>query len=429
MRDILGFLITITILSWLAFAQFGCNRPQDVETEHEMNADHDHDHPADADRDDRADEDEDDHTHENPSTVGHAATGELDDKTFSVIDLETVPVTQIDFHEVIRATGKIINNQNNEVHLNALVPGRVNEALADWGETVKRGQTLACIESIELGRKRAEYEKAVAELELAESDFNRVDRLFKNDAVSERRLLEVQARLKAARINLQYSEKMLLLTGLNKDEILEPPDEHPTIPGCSFHLTSPIDGVVIERNVVKGEKIDPGTCIYKILDLSTVWVETDVYEKDLPRVKTATGVKLTVPAFPDRVFKGDIVYLSATLDETTRTVKLRSVAHNSDFSLKPGMFAEIQIMIGTGRKVASVPQDAIMLDEGEQFVFVKHGGHFDRRVVEVGDHNSEGLVAVLSGLKLGELVVIQGHHQLNSQQEMANTDPHAGHTH
>ncbi len=428
MRTMSGFVITIAILACLA-VPFGCNTPPNVESEHALNDDHDHDHPADADLDDHEAEDEHDHDHENPSAADHAETAELNDKAFSVIDLETVPVTQIDFHEVIQATGKIINNQNNEVHLNALVPGRVNEALADWGETVKKGQTLACIESIELGRKRAEYEKAIAELELAEADFSRVDRLFKKDAVSEKRLIEVQAVLKAARINLQYAEKMLLLTGLEKDEILEPPDEHPTIPGCSFHLTSPIDGVVIERNVVKGEQIDPGTCIYKILDLSTVWVETDVYEKDLSRVKTATRVKLTVPAFPDRVFKGDIVYLAATLDETTRTVKLRSVVHNQDFSLKPGMFAEVQIMVGTGRKVAAVPQDAIMLDEGEQFVFVKHGDHFDRRVVEAGDHNNEGLVAVLSGLKMGELVVVQGQHQLNSQQEMSNTDPHAGHAH
>jgi cobalt-zinc-cadmium efflux system membrane fusion protein len=429
MRVILGFIVTITILSCLVFVSFGCKTPPDVENEHALNADHDHDHSADADLDDHAAEDEEDHVHENPSTVGHAETGGLNDQAFSVIDLETVPVTQIDFHEVIEATGKIINNQNNEVHLNALVPGRVNEALADWGETVKKGQILACIESIELGRKRAEYEKAIAELELAESDFNRVDRLFKKDAVSERRLLEAQASLKAARINLQYAEKMLLLTGLEKDEILEPPDEHPTIPGCSFHLTSPIDGVVIERNVVKGEKIDPGTCIYKILDLSTVWVETDVYEKDLPRVKTATGVQLTVPAFPDRVFKADIDYVAATLDETTRTVKLRSVAHNSDYSLKPGMFAEVRIVVGSGRQATAIPQEAILQDKGDQFVYVKHGDHFDRRVVVAGDHNDEGLVAVLSGLKLGELVVVQGHHQLNSQQEMANTDPHAGHTH
>lgn len=428
MRIMSGFVITITILACLAM-QFGCNAPPNIESEHALNDGHNHNHAADADLHDHEAEDEHDHAQENPSAAGHAETAEINDKAFSVIDLETVPVTQIDFHEVIQATGKITNNQNNEVHLNALVPGRVNEALADWGETVKKGQTLACIESIELGRKRAEYEKAIAELELAEADFNRVDRLFKKDAVSEKRLIEAHAGLKAARINLQYAEKMLLLTGLEKDEILEPPDEHPTIPGCSFHLTSPIDGVVIERNVVKGEQIDPGTCIYKILDLSTVWVETDVYEKDLPRVRTATGVNLTVPAFPDRVFKGDINYLAATLDETTRTVKLRSIAQNKDYSLKPGMFAEVQIMVGAGRKVTAVPQDAIMLDEGEQFVFIKHGDHFDRRVVEAGDHNDEGLVAVLSGLKIGELVVVQGHHQLNSQQEMSNTDPHAGHTH
>jgi len=384
-----------------------CSDPQHVGAEQEVAHDQEHDHEA-----------------EDTTT-----TAEVDNQTLSLIDLRTARAAYIDIDEFIEATGKIINNQNNEIHVNAVIPGRVNEALADWGETVRKGQTLACIESIELGKKRADYERASAELELAEAEYQRIDRLYKKDAVSERRFLEVKAQLKSAQINIQYAEKMLLLTGLNKDEILEPPDEHQTIPGCSFHLTSPIKGVVIERNVVKGEKIDPGTCIYKILDLSSVWVETDIFEKDLPRINRSTRVKLDVPAFPNRTFEGEIIYLGATVDESTRTVKMRSLVPNTDLDLKPGMFAEVQIVVGSHKQAVAVPEEAILAGEDEKYVFVSHGDHFDRRVVETGTRNRDGLVVILSGLAEGQEVVVQGQHQINSSLQMKGVDPHAGHTH
>jgi cobalt-zinc-cadmium efflux system membrane fusion protein len=385
----------------------GCSDPQHVGDEEAIEQDNGHDHEAD----------------------DTTTSTEVEDHTLSLIDLKTARASYIDVDEFIDATGTIINNQNNEIHVNAVVPGRVNEALADWGETVRKGQTLACIESIELGKKRADYERAIAELELAESEFKRIERLHDKDAVSERRFLEVKAELKSAQIDFQYAEKMLLLTGLNKDEILEPPDEHPTIPGCSFHLTSPIKGVVIERNVVRGEKIEPGTCVYKILDLSSVWVETDIFEKDLPRIKQSTRVQLTVPAFPNRTFTGKIIYLGATVDQSTRTVKMRSLVPNADLDLKPGMFAEVQIVVGSHKDVVGIPVEAILSDESEQYVFVKHGDHYDRKVVKTGAQTRDGLVAILSGVVEGQEVVVQGQHQIDSSLQMKGADPHAGHTH
>jgi cobalt-zinc-cadmium efflux system membrane fusion protein len=410
-----AFLI---LLSFTYFS-FSCRQAPSVEAENE----HDHDHEQ---KETTSPDGEGDNEHEEAESADDAG---IDAKALDLIDLKTAKAVRLNFDEVVSATGKIINNQNNEIHITTLIPGRVNEALVDWGETVTKGQTVACIESIELGRKRADHEKAIAELELAEAEFQRVERLHNKDAVSEKRLLEARAGLRAARINLQYSEKMLLLTGLKKEEILEPPDEHPTIPGCSFHLTSPISGVVIERNIVKGEKIEPGTCVYKILDISSVWVETDIYEKDLARVKKAKNVKLTVPAFPGRVFTGKIVYLGATLDETTRTVKLRSVIPNPDHDLKPGMFAEVSIVIGSHRNMVAIPQEAVLTEGDTQFVLVKEGEAYHRHDVEVGHHNETGLVAVFSGIPEGAEVVVQGHHEIKSRLLMEATDPHAGHTH
>jgi cobalt-zinc-cadmium efflux system membrane fusion protein len=399
----------------LAYLSFGCRQAP---------ADHDHAHEEAEEA--ASTEPHDDQDHEHEEAADHA---ELNADALSIIELKTARASRVDFEETVSATGKILNNQNNEIHISTLVPGRVNEALVDWGERVTKGQTVACIESIELGKKRADYEKSIAELDLATAEFERVERLYKNDAVSEKRLLEARAALRSARINLEYEEKMLLLTGLKKEEILNPPHEHPTIPGCSFHLTSPINGVVIERNIVKGEKIEPGTCVYKILDISSVWVETDIYEKDLAHVKAAKTIKVTVPAFPGRTFTGRIVYLGATLDETTRTVKMRSVIPNPDYDLKPGMFAEVRIVVGSHKKVVAIPMEAVIAEGETDFVFVKEGDDFHRHEVQVGHHNEAGLVPVFAGLSAGAEVVVQGHHQIRSRLLMEGVDPHAGHTH
>jgi len=353
---------------------------------------------------------------------------ELDEKTLALIGLRTAPAVITNLDEVVKATGKITNNQNNEAHVTSLIPGRVNRLMADWGETVKKGQGLVCLESIDLGMKRAEYNKARAEFDLAAADYARKERLFKQDAVSEKLLLEAEAQKKSAEINREYARKMLLLTGLNEEQLLNPPSDHAAIEGCSVHLVSPIDGVVVERNVVRGAQVEPGTCMYKILDISTVWIEIDVYEKDLPHVKIGGVIKLTVPAMPGRVFTGKIVYIGYTLNESTRTVKVRSQAPNTDFALKPGMFAEVDIVTGSRKNVLAVPREALITDENLSYVFIKHEDHFERCVVTAGN-SGDGLVEILSGLSAGTEVVVQGNYQLKSRLLMSGADPHAGHIH
>ena len=154
-----------------------------------------------------------------------------------------------------------------------------------------------------------------------------------------------------------------------------------------------------------------------------------IAEKDLARVKKAKNINLTVPAFPGRVFTGKIVYLGATLDESTRTVKLRSAIPNPDHDLKPGMFAEVSIVVGSHQDALAIPQEAVLTEGDVQFVFVKEGEDYHRHDVEVGHHNEAGFVAVFSGIPEGAEVVVQGHHEIKSRLLMKASDPHAGHTH
>ncbi|MCK4966417.1 efflux RND transporter periplasmic adaptor subunit, partial [bacterium] len=313
-----------------------------TEESHNHSKDDEHDH-----------EDENDNHNNNDAII-------LDEKSEKLIGLETKKAVLTDIYETISVPGKIINNENNEVHINTLISGRINVLMANWGDKVSKGQELVCLESIELGKKRAEYSKAYAEYELASKNYERKKRLFEKDIISERQFLEAETKKISAGVNLEYARKMLRMTGLTDDEIEIPPDEHDVIEGCSVHLVSPIDGVIIERNVKKGEQVESGTCLLKVLDISNVWIEADVFEKDLHYVKKGGQIKLTVPAFPNEVYEGKILTVGSVLNKKTRTVKIRSGIVNRNEKLKPGMFANVDIIAGARNNVVAVPKAAVL---------------------------------------------------------------------
>lgn len=370
--------------------------------------------------------------HEEEQTVVQSAAEAdlltLDAQTKELIGLKTAEAIVTNLDEAVPVPGKIINNENNEIHINTLIPARVNELMADWGAAVKKGQPLVCLESIELGKKRAEYDRAEAELELAMAEYERKQRLYEQQAVSEKLFLEAEAKKRSAEISLEYARKMLRLTGLNEEEIFAPPDEDDVIEGCSVRLISPIDGVVIERNVKRGEQVEPGECLFKILDVSSVWIEADIFEKDLLHVHKGGKIKIRVSAYPDRVFHGEIFYVGSTLDEVTRTVKVRSEVQNNERLLKPGMYAAVELVTGEKENVIAIQEEAVLSEDNLYFVFVQEGDSYHRHPVEIGSR-SDGLVEVISGVSAGDLVVVQGNYQLKSRLLMAETDPHAGHIH
>ncbi|MFC1554743.1 efflux RND transporter periplasmic adaptor subunit [candidate division KSB1 bacterium] len=384
-------------------------------------------------------EGEDEHLHEGEDVqiepavedTAHQAEADavvLDAATQELIGLETSKAVFADLEEAFPVPGKILTNENKEVHINTLIPGRVHEFMVNLGDRVKAGQQLICIESLELGQKRAEYQRALAELELSNSEYARKKNLYDQEAGSERQLLEAEAAKKAAEINTDYAFRMLKLTGLRDEEVAEPPNDHDAIEACSVHLVTPIDGVVIEREVRKGEQIEPGTCLFKIIDNSSVWIEADVFEKDLSSLKMGGTIKIKVPAYPDKTFEGKIFYIGSVLNEVTRTVKIRSEVSNRDLLLKPGMFAEIDVITGVRENVLAVPAEAVLTDDNQNYVFLKEGDEFHRHIVELG-YKSGGLVQILAGIPDDAEVVVKGNYQLKSRLLMSGVDAHAGHSH
>ena len=185
-------------------------------------------------------------------------------------------------------------------------------------------------------------------------------------------------------------------------------------------VRAPIDGTVIEKHAVVGELVEPGSDVMLVANLATVWVWADIYENDLAPllVRNAKGEKLpvevVVQAFSDRTFTGDIDYIGATMDETTRTVKVRATIGNSDHLLRPGMFCKVKIAMGVEKDVLTVPSSSLLSDEGVDFVFTHLKDNlYVRRQVTRGRAFGE-TVEIVRGLAPSETIVTDGSFLLKS---------------
>jgi cobalt-zinc-cadmium efflux system membrane fusion protein len=181
-----------------------------------------------------------------------------------------------------------------------------------------------------------------------------------------------------------------------------------------FSLTSPISGTVVERNATVGATVGSDANVFKIVDISSVWIDANVFEKDVARVKLGQQVNVSVTAFPGAIFTGKVILVSTVVDPDTRSVKVRTEVTNRDGRLKPDMFANVEIITDVNRTAVSIPQSALLNDGGQSLVFVAVGSGFEKRAVTPGIQ-SEDRVEIISGLNPGDKVVIKGNYLLLQQ--------------
>lgn len=169
-------------------------------------------------------------------------------------------------------------------------------------------------------------------------------------------------------------------------------------------LRSPVSGFIVEKNVLQGARVMAGEPLYRIADLGTVWVEGEVFERDLPAVRTGQVVQVDVEALAGRTRSGRITYISPTLDPETRTVRVRVELPNPGFQLKPGMYATLTWR-GTGSRTLGVPRTAVVSTGQRNIVFVRRpDGMLEPRIVTIGASTSDR-IEILRGLSDGETVV------------------------
>lgn len=317
--------------------------------------------------------------------------------------IRTEEADEAEVHERIAVTATIQANQDRLAHVAPRVPGRIVGITAKLGDRVKAGQALASLDSIEIGEAHSAYRQADSQFKLAQADFERAEKLHAEQIVPEKDYLRSRSELEKARANLRATTDKLRLMGVA-----------PSHDGSVFPLAAPFAGTVIEKTAVLGELAQPDKSLFTVADLSVVWIEANLFEKDLGKIKVGATVGVSVAAYPDELFKGRLTYISSVMDKESRTIKARVEVANADGRLKPDMFANAAIDTATAGKALTVPTGAVLLLEGKKTVFVREKDGFEKREVELGD-NLGGRFVVKDGIEAGEAVVVEGAYALKAR--------------
>jgi cobalt-zinc-cadmium efflux system membrane fusion protein len=289
------------------------------------------------------------------------------------------------------------------VHIYPPLAGRIFGMQVLPGQEVAKGQTIATLQSSDIGQARSDFEKAKIEVLRADRALDRGKLLLQHDVLSQADYYELEATDKAAHSELERARQRIQLYGLAEDSVAD------TVP-----IKAPIAGAVLDIGTATGElqrSLDNATSIATIANLDTVWVVGDVFERDLGSLKVGRAVDVIVPAYPDLTLAGRVDNVSDAIDPTTHTLKLRVVLSNPGHRLKADMFATIRVP-GATRTFFVLPATAIFFEGNTTYVFVSDAQNkLEKRQVTVGrtvDANGKKNTEVLSGLNDGDKVVAVG---------------------
>ena len=322
------------------------------------------------------------------------------------LEVETLQPQRV--AETLEVTATIGPNRERIANVLPRLGGRIVEVNVKLGDRVKQGQPLAVVESIEVGEAYSAYSQALAEAGVAKSAFERAERLKAEQIVPEKEYQRARGEYERSRAQLQSAANKLKQLGVS------PPQEGKQASVSTFPVTAPLGGTVIERKAVLGELAKTDQSLFVIADLSKVWVEANVREADLGRVRPGATATARVSAFPERNFEAKVNYLGAVLDKETRTAQAIIELDNREGLLRPQMFAVVAIETGSAREVLALPESAVTLVQGVPTVFVKEAEGFEPRPVELSAR-AGGKAIVKSGLKPGELVVTEGTYALKAR--------------
>jgi len=339
----------------------------------------------------------DSHTSQSEEDTTPRADVSLDTRRQQLIGVRTVRVAHAVMAPQIRAAGTVTYDETRQVEVNTRIDGWIRELYADYtGRVVKRGDPLFTLYSPDLIAEQNDYLLALrGRSKVASpdpgglSDYS--DRLA---AAARQRLLRLE------------------MTDAEIDEVARTGRAAET---ATFR--APATGVIVEKAALRGMRVMAGQMLYRLTDLSTVWVEAEVYETDLAIVRTGMRASVSLPGFPDRTFAGRISYIYPLVTPETRTVRVRVVLANPGGLLKPNMLATVTLQAPESHALL-VPADALVDTGTQQLVFVADGsGRFTPREVRVG-RRSAGQVELVSGVADGDEVAASATFFLDSKSQL-----------
>jgi len=340
----------------------------------------------------------------------------LTQASITEIGLETEIISKKPFTKYITIPAKVLANQDNEALVGSLVQGRVCKVFVKAGDTVKAGQELMTVEGLEIGEIKAGFLSAKANLEYQKSNYERQKKLLAENVGAQKNLLETQNEYEKAQAEFNAEKNKINAIGLSETEVVSGKGaslvdhESGTLP-----VKSPISGIIVERNIVIGQLIEAATTAFKIINLSSVWIDGQIYEKDAGRINTKTAADFLASSYPGEPFHGKVTYIGQVIDEKTRTITIRAEFNNITGKLKPQMFGELIIPNEVNSTALLVPAEAVIKIDNAEYLFIQRiDSTFERIPVTICCAQNES-VEISRGLKGGEKVVVKGAFYLKSE--------------
>jgi len=350
--------------------------------------------------------------------------------TVSPVTKGTIPVRAA-------VPGRVDFDANRVTPLFAQFAGRVVRVDAEVGMVVREGDVLGMLDSSDVVSLQAEYQEARAAMRaaLASADHavraqGRAARLVAVDAIPRRELQDAEVAAAHATEDLQRAEaalaaarRRLQIGGFSDDDIAQFETDGPAAMTRLVALRAPVAGAIVERNLGIGQVVQlGGDALFKLADLSTVWVMADVYEDQLASIRPGADVRIQTAAYPNETFTARVERVAATVDPEKRTVAVRCSIPNRDGRLKPGMFANVVLQSAAIERALLVPASAIVATGNRRTVFVeREPGTYQEHSVETGQEIA-GAVVVTSGVREGDRVAVQGGLLLSRQIAEARGD-------
>ena len=310
----------------------------------------------------------------------------IDPATIQSMGIRSELVTKGPLNRRIRTVGAIDYNETALADVTTKVRGWVEKLYVDsTGQQVHKGDPLFEIYSPELWSAQNEYLLALKQPGNA---------MLKNAAITKLRYYDISA--------AQIAEI-----------------ERSGQPTKTLRVNAPIDGVVVEKMVVAGQMVEAGMKLYRLADLSIVWVQSQIYEQDLSFIRLGQEAVVSLSYLPESKFRGRVTYIYPSVDDKTRTAKIRMEFHNPGQLLKPGMFATVELKAELSASTILVPDSAVLRSGEKNTVFIAlEGGKFEPRSVVLGPRSENDRYQVLSGLKEGDRVVTSGQFMLDSESQL-----------
>jgi membrane fusion protein, heavy metal efflux system len=322
--------------------------------------------------------------------------------------IRTAPVTRGVLASAIELPGEVASDPDKTARISALVGGRIESVKFKEGDAVKKGDVLAVVKVPDLGKAKASFAATSAKAVSARSNANRLRALAEKRLAANQEVMAAEAEADALEAEAKAAEEQLRALGTGAST---------TVTGTQLVVRAPVGGVIVARDAVVGQPITSDQSIATIADLTEVWFLGRVFEKNLAQVRLDAPAEIRLNAYPEERFHGTVEYLGKQIDPTARTVVARIRLVNRDDLLRLGLFGVAQVGSGetsTRAPALLVPRDAVTEIGGKPVVFVSEpDGDFEVHEVVLGD-GALGKVEVVSGLREGEQVVVDGVFTLKS---------------